>query len=442
MLSPLKLAVPICMCVAASAQSHWPQWRGPHLNGVSDAANVPLEWGPDKNIAWKTPLPSWAGSSPIVWGDRVFVVSPSEPKEGEEPQLARGGRRMGRSHPGGGDILLLCIAAKDGAVLWQHPLASGNKLYGKHNMASPSPVTDGSHVWALTGTGVLTAFDMSGKLSWRRDLAADYGEPHPAWGYGSSPLLHEGKVIVPVMHGSVTRTPSYVVALNGETGETVWHIERKTDAENECPDAYTTPVLSAHEGRTALIISGADYVTAHDPSTGSELWRSAGLNPDKRGNYRVVASPVAINGMVFAPTRIRPFLAIRAGGAGDVTESHRAWSYTEAGAPDVPTPACDGKHLYLVADNGLVTCLDASSGRVIWGPERTATGTVSASPVLADGRLYVTNEQAATTVLKAGPRFEVLATNELNDGYTISSPAIVNGRIYLRTSTHLVCIGE
>jgi outer membrane protein assembly factor BamB len=372
----------------------------------------------------------------------VFVVSPSEPKEGEEPQRARGMRGSGRSHPGGGDILLLCISAKDGSVLWQHKLGSGNKLYGKHNMASPSPVTDGSHVWALTGTGLLAAFDMQGKEAWRRDLAADYGEPNPAWGYGSSPLLYDGKVIVPVMHGSNTRTPSYVVAFDAETGGTIWHKQRKTDAEKECPDAYTTPVLSTHHGRTELIISGADYVTAHDPATGEEVWRSGGLNPEKRGNYRVVASPVAVNGMIYAPTRVRPLLAIRAGGKGDVTESHRAWSYTDAGAPDVPTPVCDGKHLYLVADNGLVTCLDAASGETVWGPERTATGTVSASAVLAEGRLYVTNEQATTTVLKAGPQFEVLATNDLNDGYTISSPAIVNGRIYLRTSTHLVCIGE
>jgi outer membrane protein assembly factor BamB len=222
----------------------------------------------------------------------------------------------------------------------------------------------------------------------------------------------------------------------------VWKVERKTDATRECPDAYTTPMISKHNGRTDIVISGADYVTGHNPATGKEIWRAWGLNPDGRGNYRVVSTPVINKGMIYAPSRQRPLLALRAGGSGDVTSSHREWMFDESGGPDVPTPVCDGKYLYLVQDRGLVTCVNAKNGEIVWGPERTAMGTVSASPLLAEGKLYVTNESAVTTVLKAGPKFEVLQTNQLDDGYTLSSIAVSGAQFIMRTSTHLYCIGE
>ena len=432
------------ICAVTQAQPNWPQWRGPNLNGVSEAANLPTRWSPSQNIVWKAPLPTWSGSSPIVWGGHVFVTSPSARRKDAAAKARRRlpSRMGGRSDPGGPDLLLFCFDTADGSLRWKKTLGSGNQLFGKHNMASPSPVTDGKRIVTMIGTGVLTAFDFAGKQLWRRDLAADYGEPAPGWGYGSSPVLHEGKVIVAVMHGWRTSTPSYIVALDIESGKTVWKVERKTDATRECPDAYTTPVISKHNGRTDLIILGADYVTGHDPATGKERWRAGGMNPEKRGNYRIVASPVAVGGMIFTPTRERPFLAFKAGGSGDVSESHRLWSFSKSAVPDVPTPACDGKYLYMVNDRGIVACLDARSGEVIWGPKRTALGTVSASPVLADGKLYITNETATTTVLLAGPEFKVLATNKLDDAYTISSMAVVDARIFMRTSTHLLCIGE
>lgn len=441
---PLVLAFVFWSADGVRGDEHWPQWRGPTLDGVSAAKNPPVEWGEKdgKNVLWKVPLPSWSGATPIVWGDRVFVLSASKPEEGKQGDTTRRLPQMmgGRAQPGGKDVLLLCFSAADGKLLWQKTLDGRNQLFGKQNMASPSPVTDGKHVWALTGTGVLTAFDLAGEQKWRVDLQEMYGEFGLVWGYASSPLLHENLVIVQVLRGMGTKEPAYLVAFDGASGKIVWRVERKTDAQHECPDAYTTPTLSKHDGRVDLVVSGADYVTGHDLKTGRELWRAAGLNPRKEGNYRVCASPVAVDGLIIAPTRVKPLIALRAGGEGDVTQSHFAWKL-EKGGPDVPTPVSDGKYLYVVNDKGMVTCVELKTGEVKWGPTRTATGTVSASPLLADGKLYVTNESAITTVLATGPEFKVLATNTLEDDYTIASLAAVDGRIFVRTATHLYCIG-
>jgi outer membrane protein assembly factor BamB len=179
-------------------------------------------------------------------------------------------------------------------------------------------------------------------------------------------------------------------------------------------------------------------VTAHDPATGRELWRAGGLNPDRDPNYRIVASPVVSGDLVLAPSRVRPLLALRAGGRGDVTISHRLWSFDNG--PDVPSPVTDGINVYVITDKGIAWCLDLRSGRVVYGPERLRPGTYSASPVLADGRLYVTNEDGLTSVLAAGPRFTLLAENAL-DEYTLSSPAVSGGEIFLRTAKHLYAIG-
>ena len=184
-------------------------------------------------------------------------------------------------------------------------------------------------------------------------------------------------------------------------------------------------------------------MTGHDPETGEEVWRAGGLNPERRGNYRIVASPVVVGNMVYAPTRKRPLLALAlpAGGSGDVSDSV-VWAWDGPGAPDVPTPACDGTYFYMLDDKGLVTCLKAGTGEVVWGPERTAPGVVSASPLLADGKLYLLNENAVTTVVSAGPEFKILATNELDGTYTLSSPVVSGSQLFIRTATHLYCIGK
>lgn len=427
-----------------AAAENWSNWRGPDQNGTTKAKGLPTEWSEQKNIRWKTPLPGWAGSSPVIWGDRIFLTSPSA-AEADQPAESGIGRRL-RSiktidAAGGEKILLMCLSLKNGEVLWQKSLDSGNKLYGKQNMASPSPVTDGKHVWALTGTGKLACYDLAGKRKWRRDLQKDYGEFGLYWGYASSPTLHDGMVIVEVLHGATTKNPSYIAAFDGKTGKTVWQVERKTDAEKECPDAYTTPIITTVNGTDAIIISGADYVTAHDVKTGQEIWRAGGLNPERAGNYRICGTPISTNGIIVATSRETPVLAIRADGKGDVTTSNLVWKYEDRKAPDVPSVACDGRYLYFLHDKGFMTCLEAVSGKVIWGPERITGGPYSASPLVGDGKVYVTNEDCVTTIYAAGGEFNELGTNKLDGGYTLSSLAVAGKELILRSQKYLYCIG-
>ncbi len=431
------------------AQENWPHWRGPHHNGISDAASLPMKWSLTENIIWKTSLPSWSAATPIIWGDRIFIISPSksepkpEPQQPTEEQVQEGRRRRRSARdPGGPKLFLICISKKDGKILWERELDDKNQIHRKQNDATPSPVTDGKHVWVVTGTGKVAAFDLDGKQFWKRDLQKDYGPFGHNWGYGSSPLLHEGSLILEVLHGMKTDDPSYIVSLDAATGKVQWHQERPTDAQRESPDAYTTPVVLKHRGNTQIVISGGDYVTGHDFKTGKEIWRAAGLNPLKRPNYRVVPTPIIIDGLIYAPSRKKPLIALKVGGTGDITESHLVWKYEGSAAPDVPSPVSDGKYFYMVDDIGRVTCLDPKTGALVWGPEKTTEGIVSASPILVGGKLYIINEKAVTSIVSIDSGFQLLQTNELDDTYTLASPVVSGSQLFIRTSTHLYCIEE
>jgi len=434
----------LLIAVFLQAQDNWPHWRGPYHNGISDSKNLPMKWSVAENIKWKIPLPSWGAATPVIWGDFIFITSPSkaEPQQPAEGAQGQRGGRMGGLDPGGPELILFCLSKKDGSILWEHELDNNNQIHRKQNDSTPSPVTDGKHVWTVTGTGKVAAFDMKGQQIWKFDLQQEYGAFGHNWGYGSSPLLHDGSLIVEVLHGMKTDDPSYIVSFNAATGKVQWRQERPTDAENESPDAYTTPVILLHEGQTQIVISGGDYVTGHDFKTGKEIWRAAGLNPLKRSNYRIVPTPIIVDGLIYAPTRKTPLLALKAGGTGDITDSHLAWKYEGSAAPDVPSPVSDGKYFYMVDDRGFVTCLDAKTGAVIWGPEKTDEGIVSASPVMSEGKLYILNEKAVTSIVSVGPEFKLLANNELDGTYTLASPAVSGSQLFIRTSTHLYCIEQ
>jgi len=394
----------------------WPQWRGPSLNGLSTGKNLPVHWSTTENVAWKLAMPSKAASTPIIWGNFVFL-----------------------NVADGDDLALWCVDKAKGTLAWKKLVARGNYKINKQNMSSPSPVTDGKNVYVMTGIGVLKAFDFSGNELWMRQIQKDYGRFGLNWGYASSPLLYEDSLYVQVLHGMKTHDPSYVLRIDKKTGKTVWRVIRPTDAVRESPDSYTTPTLLRYGNHVEIVITGGDCVTGHDPGTGEELWRATGLNPDKNPNYRIVASPVVYDDVVYVPTRVRPLIAFRAGGRGDISQSHKLWSFMNG--PDVPTPVTDGKYFYSVNDRGIVWCLDAKTGQEIWGGQRIKPATYSSSPVLADGKIYVTNEDGLTTVLRAGLKFEVLAENDLSD-YILSSPAISDGQIFLRTEHFLYAIGK
>jgi outer membrane protein assembly factor BamB len=223
------------------------------------------------------------------------------------------------------------------------------------------------------------------------------------------------------------------------TGKTRWRVNRLTRARFESPDAYTTPALLRHAGTNEIIITGGDVVTGHDPATGAEVWRADGLNPRNDGSYRIVASPIVQGDMIFAPSRERPLLALKAGGRGDVTSSHVLWSFNNG--PDVPTPVTDGTYLYSINDRGIMFCLDAKTGKTVYGPQRLRSATYSGSAVLADGKIYITDEDGVTSVVQSGPKFALVAENDLGD-YTLSSPAISEGQIFVRTASFLYAIGQ
>jgi outer membrane protein assembly factor BamB len=401
---------------AVSFGGNWPQWRGPNLNGVADEKDLPVRWSTTENITWKLALPDFSGSTPIIWHNRIFL-------------------NIGD----GAELYLWCVDRDKGTEIWRKHLGTGNAKVRKQNMSSPSPVTDGQNVWVLTGTGVLKAFDFGGNELWGRDLQKDYGSFGLNWGYASSPLLHKDLLYIQVLHGMKTDDPSYVLAIEKLSGKARWRVERQTDAVAESPDSYTTPALLRYGDKEEIVISGGDYVTGHDPTTGEELWRAGGLNPSKDRNYRIVASPVIADGMIYASSRVRPLIALKAGGRGDVTKSNLVWT-TDQGS-DVPTPVTDGKYIFILNDRGIMWCRDAKTGTEIWGSQRVRAGTYSASPVMADGKLYVTSEDGITTVLAAGSEFKVLGENDLSD-YTLSSPAISDGQIFMRTQSCLYCIGK
>jgi outer membrane protein assembly factor BamB len=483
MLRLLGLAIVLAFPFSVdSAAQHWPHWRGPSHDGVSRETSLPVSWGAEcaatpgaaaaaavasaggpsagdldeldaaltqrggrggfggpegrplvslacnnvatKNIAWKLKLPAYSGSTPIIWGNTIFLSVATATNTGA--------------------LELWAIDRNKQDVLWKRPLADNNHMERKQNMSSPSPVTDGQHVWAMTGVGVLKAFDFAGTERWSRNLQTDYGKFGLNWGYASSPLLRGDALYVQVLHGMKTDDPSYVLKIDKMTGKTIWRVERPTQAVSESPDSYTTPAWIEANGRAELIITGGDVVSGHDPATGREYWRADVLNPDRDRNYRIVASPTIVDGLIIAPSRNNPLVAMRPGGNGDVAATHVAWTFAQG--PDVPTPVSDGKLLYVVRDGGVVFALDVKTGATVYGPKRLPPGTYSASPILADGKIYVTTEEeGVTTVFRAGPEFEILSSNSLLGDcspYCLSTVAISEGQLFVRTSSYLWVIGE
>ncbi|MEJ2110246.1 MAG: PQQ-like beta-propeller repeat protein, partial [Acidobacteriota bacterium] len=419
---------------AANTRADWPQWRGPNANGSSSTAgDLAVEWDQSQNVLWRTELPSWSAATPAVWGDYIFVTSAEE----GFATLVQGSRR-GAGSLDKDKILLFAIDRKDGSIRWQRQIDSGNQLYRKQNSASPSPITDGSYVWIMTGNGKFSCFTMDGAEVWQRDIQSEYGQFGLNHGYASTPLLYGDRLYVQVLHGMKTDDPSYVFAVEKSTGNTVWKVVRETDAVSESPDAYTTPQILTVDGTDQLVVTGGDYITGHDLDTGAEIWRTGGLNPGGNPFNRIVSSSIVIgNSVIASSTRGNPFIAFEVEASEGNFVTSRLWS-NNLGS-DVPTPASDGTYIYVVKDNGSVVCLKAMSGEAEYGPQRIELGTYSASPLLADGKLYCISEEGTTTVLEAGPAFKVLAVNRL-DSHTLASPVADGSQLFIRTGNYLYCI--
>jgi len=421
MLAGMSFVALLGMMSASSRQAaaeNWPQWRGPRGDGVSQETGLPTSWSSTDNVLWRLPLPGSGGATPIVWEDRVFVTSTK-----------------------GDDLVLLCVST-DGKLLWERQVAGGNyQARGDEgNAASPSPSTDGTHVWVMFGTGDLACYDFEGNQVWHVDLQDRYGRFNIQFGLSSTPVLDGDRLYLQLLHSN----DWLVLALDNLTGAEIWKHRRQSDAYNECEQSYASPVLYRDGERSFLLTHGCDYIVAHRLSDGAELWRCGGLNP--RGNYnqtlRFVASPLAVPGMVVVPSAKRgPVLGLKPDSFGDITEKDEAYFWRrDADTPDVPSPLVVDGLLYLCREDGRLICADAETGEEHYY-ERTFSDRHRASPVAGDGKLYTTARRGVITVTKIGPTFEVLATNEMGEEMS-ASPVISNGRIYLRTFDALYAIGS
>jgi outer membrane protein assembly factor BamB len=424
--SAYLLLAAVCLFVSPGADAeNWPQWRGPQGRGISGEKNVPTKWSKSENVAWRLPLPGPAGATPVVWGDRIFLTTVD----------AR-------------NLDLLCVSTA-GEKLWQKTVATGNQdaRGDEGNSASPSPVTDGEHVWAFFGNGSLACYDFDGNQVWAKDLQKDYGKFEIQFGMSSTPVLHKDNLYLQLIHGKWSSEPSrgLVIALDKNTGKQVWKSDRITDAINENKHSYASAVLYSDDKQEFLVTHGADYVIAYDLKDGKELWRCGNLNPKSNYNdtLRLVASPATAPGLIVVPSaKGGPVLGLKADLMGNVTDDEDAAKWVmNRGTPDVPSPLIHDGLVYLCRENGNLICLEADSGKQVY-EERTKSERHRASPVFADGNLYLTSRDSGTiTVVKAGRDFEIVAQNSMGEGIS-ASPVISGGRIYLRTYDALYAIGK
>jgi len=417
----LTSALLLCSINAASG-GDWPSWRGPHGNGQADGQGYVTSWSAEKNILWKHPLTVRGASTPAVSGGQIFLTGTQD-----------------------GQNVVLCLG-RDGKPQWQKTL--GNAVDGKPGKdgtgANPSVVTDGKHVFAYFKSGDFGGFRMDGQPLWHHNLQDMYGEDTLWWDLGTSPVLTQHAVVVACMHSG----PSYLAAFQKDTGELLWKHDRELGAPEEAAQSYATPVVVTENGSETIVVLGADHVTAHDAATGVEKWRLGGLNPTAHKYFRSIASAAVSDGIVVAPyARGDSLTAVRMGGTGDVTKTHVLWSNAATSA-DVPTPAIADGRVYNCRDNGenrgIVDCLDLQTGKTIWSGQLPKNRhTFRASPVVADGHVYLARQDGTVFVVEAGGEsFKLLAENTIADEHTVATPVFVDGTILLRTEAHLYLIGS
>jgi PQQ-like domain len=433
------LLIPLLLTAVAFSSDQWPQFRGPESNGVADDPQVPDTWSATRNVVWKTEIPGNGWSSPVVWGDRIFVtsvistVAPEAPKKG----LYFGGNREAiptDEHR----WMVYAVDFKTGKIAWEREVHRGSPASSHHlknTYASETPVTDGERVYAYFGNLGLFVFDMDGKALWSQPwgpFRTRYG-----WGTAASPVLYKDRIYV--VNDNDDR--SFLAALDKRTGNQIWRVERD-EASN-----WATPYIWESERRTEIITSGTRKVRAYDLD-GKLLWELGGMSSI------VIPTPFAQHGLLFLASgyvgdQVRPVFAVRAGARGDISlrenetsNEYIAWSQRQGG-PYNPSPLVYGDYYYTLLDRGIFTCNDARTGREVYGKQRIdpAASAFTASPWASNGKIFALSEDGDTFVIQAGPEFKVLGKNSL-DEMCMATPAVVRGSLIIRTATKLYRISR
>jgi outer membrane protein assembly factor BamB len=427
------------LCASLAQAANWPQWRGPNFDGSTTENGLPAQFSKTENVAWVAPMAGPSGSTPVVFGDYVFVNSIDKEKKTR---------------------LAIALDRKTGQVKWQQEIGPGVSQDDKSNFSSPSPVTDGQVVYFYYGNGDLVCFDMGGKKIWSRNIQKDHGAFAYQWTYSASPLLSNGKLYIQVLQRNVSvngrggeNNPSYLLALDPKTGQELWKHVRPAEAMAESLEAFSTPIPYTHNGRPEILVVGGDCITGHEPSTGKELWRWGTWNPQKIGHWRLVPSPTVGAGVTLAcGPKNAPVYAVKLGLNGKLDDSAIAWQSTDRDVTsDVPTPLFyKGKFYILNGGKRKLLCVEPSNGKVVWSGDLTAStggrSVFESSPTASDDKIYVMDHKGNVFVAAANTdRFKLLnsaAMGDDTDNNLRSSIPISQGQVFIRTGSKLYCIGR
>ncbi len=440
----LALLLTCASLLAAQDGIQWPQFRGPRASGVAEGFPTPVRWNvaSGEGVKWRTPLPGLGHSSPVIWGDRLFVTSAVDSENESTLKVGLYGSIGSVTGDAAQTWKVFCLNKNTGKVIWERTAHRGMPRKPRHpksTHANPTAATDGTHVVAFFGSEGVFCYDMEGNLLWKKDLGVlDSGffqAPEAQWGFASSPIIHDGKLL---LQCDVLRE-QFLLALDVSTGEELWRTGRA-----DYP-TWSTPTVAPRNGGFQVVVNGFKHIGGYGIETGDELWRMRG------GGDIPVPTPVVGNGLVFisnAHGGASPVLAVRLSAQGDISlaggqqrNEHIAWSI-ERGGSYLPTPLVYRDSLYVCRDNGVLSAYNATTGARHY-QQRLGTGATGFTPsmVAADGKIYITSEDGDVYVLRAGPKFDLLATNEM-DEVCMASPAISAGVLYWRTRSHIVAIGE
>ncbi|MEC9002341.1 MAG: PQQ-binding-like beta-propeller repeat protein [Planctomycetota bacterium] len=426
----------VLMVSSVAHAENWGQFRGPHFNGSTTEKNLPSKWSQTENVAWVADLPGASAATPIIWGDHVFVSTTDAKAK---------------------TLKAICLDRKTGKVLWSHEISKGINRDSRSNYSAPTPATDGKHVVFFFGNGELITYDFAGKKIWARNIQKDYGGFHFGWTFSTSPVLFDGKLYLQVLQRDVPvrqeesdgkNHDSFILAMDPATGKELFRHVRPSKAKAESREAFTTPTPVSLNGRKELLVVGGDAISGHDLDSGKELWRWGTWNPGRIGHWRLVPSPVVGEEVVLvcAPKR-DPIYAIKTGGSGQLSDKSIAWTSKETRdlTSDVPTPAFAYGDFFILSDvRKSLSRVDPKTGKAKWTMRTPGTFKYEASPLVADGKVYIVSFVGDVIVVNAEDG-KIISENWMDkpaDDPVRSGIVASQGQLFIRVNEKLFCIGK